>query len=388
MGAGLKPRAGAPGVSATLAASMAPADPYLLRDRRAIAALRLVDMLLRPLAAPRRPVPAQPSRVLVANGAHLGDLLLSLPAVAAIRRHWPEARVDLVCGRWAEPLARACGLFDEVHVFDHWVHDRSGHPLAVRWWRQLRTLPAAAASIRARRYELAIDLYGWFGHAGPLLRLAGVPVRVGFTSGGLGAMFTDPVAWPGRGHVSEAAAELLRAVAPDFDPGPLRPLWPGEPVAPPMAPGYLLVHTGTGAVAREWPEARWVALLTTLAAQGRRLVLAGAGARERDRAARLVEAVPGVADATGAGGWPAFAGLVRDAGAVICLESVCAHLAAAFERPTVCLFSADSDATLWGPRNDRAVLVRPPAAAGVGAITVDAVLAALQAVDPGPEPRP
>lgn len=366
---------------------MVPADPYLLRDRRAIAVLRLVDTLLRPLAAPRRPVPALPRRILIANGAHLGDLLLSLPAVAAIRRHWPEARVDLVCGRWALPLAQACGLFDEVHVFDHWVHDRSGRPLVARWWRQLRALPTAAAKIRARRYELAIDLYGWFGHAGTLLRLAGVPVRVGFTSGGLGAMFTHPVAWPGGGHVSEAPAALLHAVAPDFDPGPLRPLWPGESVSPAMAPGYLLVHTGTGALAREWPEGRWAALLQVLAAQGRGIVLAGAGARERDRAARLAAAVPGVADATGAEGWPAFAGLVRGAATVLCLESVCAHLAAAFERPTVCLFSADTEASLWGPRNDRAVLVRPPGGGAVGAITVDAVLAALHALESRPETR-
>lgn len=364
---------------------MARAPRYLLRDSRAIAALRLADLLLRPFASSRRSPPAHPRRVLVANGAHLGDVLLSLPAVVEIRRLWPEARVGLVCGSWAEPLARASGLFDELHLYEHWVHDRSGRPVAARWWRQLLALPAVAAEIRRSRYELAIDFYGWFGHAGPLLRLAGVPVRVGFTSGGLGAMFTHPVAWPGRGHVSETAAALLHAAAPDLDPGPLLPLWPGERVAPPVAPGYLLVHTGTGAVAREWPEARWAEVLQLLAGQGRRIVLAGAGARERARAARLAAAVPGVVDATGAEGWPAFAGLVHDAGAVLCLESVCAHLAAAFERPTVCLFSADTDAALWGPRNARALLVRAPAGAGVAAIGVDAVLDALRALESRPE---
>jgi len=361
--------------------------PYLIRSPIAYVVLRSIDVALRPWASPPVGTPPHPRRILVANGAHLGDLLLSLPAVAAIRRHWPEARVGLVCGRWAEPLARASGLFDQLHVHDHWVHDRGGRTLPARLTRHLSTLMATAGEIRASRYELAIDLYGWFGHAGPLLRLAGVPVRVGFTSGGLGAMFTHPVAWPGRGHVSEAAAALLHVAAPDLDPGPLLPLWPGERVAPPMAPGYLLVHTGTGAVAREWPEARWAELLQLLAGQGRRIVLAGAGARERARAARLAAAVPGVADATGAEGWPAFAGLVHDAGAVLCLESVCAHLAAAFARPTVCLFSADTDAALWGPRNARALLVRAPAGAGVAAIGVDAVLDALRALESRPEAR-
>jgi ADP-heptose:LPS heptosyltransferase len=95
--------------------------------------------------------------------------------------------------------------------------------------------------------------------------------------------------------------------------------------------------------------------------------------------------VPGAANATGAQGWPAFAGLVRDAGSVLCLESVCAHLASAFERPTVCLYSADSDAMLWGPRNARALLVRAPAGAGVADIGVEAVLDALRALESGPE---
>lgn len=359
---------------------------YHLRDPRALAAMRAIDGMIAPLrTAVPPPVPSRPERLLVAAWAHLGDLLLAMPALAALRARWPAARIDLLTGTAAAPLARASGLVDEVLALDHWALDRSGRPLPQRVARYLREAARLRRALRDRRHALSIDLYGWFPNTAALTRAAGIPVRVGFASGGGGPLLTHPVAWPEGLHVGEAPRALLGAIDPDHDWGPLAPLWPG-PAAPRPADGpgdYVLVHPGTGERDREWPDAHWITLLRALRDAGQAVRLTGAGARERDRCARLAATVPGVVDASG-GDWAAFAALVRDARAVVCLESLCAHVASAFQRPTVCLFGHVNDPALWGPRHPGARLVRPPERGASGEPAVPGRGGALAGLAPEP----
>lgn len=345
---------------------------YHLRAPAAIAAMRAIDSALTPLRQ-RRPQapPVAPERILVAQWAHLGDVLLALPAMAALRARYPDARIDLLAGGAAAPLALGGGIVDTVHRLDHWSLDRSGRPIARRWARYLRDAAAMCGRLRAIRYDVSIDLYGWFPNTSALCRAAGIPVRIGFASGGGGPLLTHPVPWPaGPVHVSRAPEALLRVLDSAHDWGDLAPCWPG-PVAAPADAGagtYVLVHTGTGERSREWPESKWTALLAAMRRAGLPVRVAGAGASECQRASRLAAAVPGVVDASGTD-WPGYLALVRDARLVICLESSCAHLAAALARPTVCLFGHVNDPARWGPRNAALTLVRPRAAVPGHALT-------------------
>jgi heptosyltransferase I len=60
------------------------------------------------------PDPAQLSSVLVFKPDEIGDAVYSLPAVAELRRHAPQARLTLVCRPLAAPLYERTGLFDEI----------------------------------------------------------------------------------------------------------------------------------------------------------------------------------------------------------------------------------------------------------------------------------
>jgi len=54
-------------------------------------------------------------RIVVLKADHIGDLLIAGPACDLLRRFFPFAEIDLVCGPWNVALARKLGVFDKVY---------------------------------------------------------------------------------------------------------------------------------------------------------------------------------------------------------------------------------------------------------------------------------
>lgn len=95
---------------------------------------------------------ADVSRILVLKLDHLGDFIIGLPALRAIRRHFPAAHITLVVGEWNEGLARRVGIADELLTFDAFPRN-TGEVAA--------DVAGKAAQFDAfvmGRYDLAIDL--------------------------------------------------------------------------------------------------------------------------------------------------------------------------------------------------------------------------------------
>src|SRR4051794_22264739 len=54
-------------------------------------------------------------RILVLRGGALGDFIVTLPALAALRKHWPSARIELVGNATAAALALTRHMIDAAH---------------------------------------------------------------------------------------------------------------------------------------------------------------------------------------------------------------------------------------------------------------------------------
>ncbi|MDE2491594.1 MAG: glycosyltransferase family 9 protein [Elusimicrobia bacterium] len=86
--------------------------------------------------------PTSPASILVVQLRRLGDVILTVPALEAIKKRWPAARLDfLVEAPGAEAVAGVPAI-DEVLVYD-----ARGALGALAWARR----------IRARRYDWVID---------------------------------------------------------------------------------------------------------------------------------------------------------------------------------------------------------------------------------------
>src|SRR4051794_33293804 len=57
-------------------------------------------------------------RIVVYRPGALGDTLLTLPTLVALRSRWPDAEVTLICRGDLRPLALASGLADAAYSND------------------------------------------------------------------------------------------------------------------------------------------------------------------------------------------------------------------------------------------------------------------------------
>ena len=60
----------------------------------------------------------QPVRILVLRLERIGDLLMTLPALAKLRAGLPDATIDLVVGSWNTSLAELLTVVDHVETVD------------------------------------------------------------------------------------------------------------------------------------------------------------------------------------------------------------------------------------------------------------------------------
>src|SRR4249919_2276714 len=99
--------AGVPRYNDTRTSRMAQLKIGSSRDAALVMA---ADMLLWPIGLTRRVwrrrPGAPPRQVLCLRLERLGDLIMTLPALAELRSRTPAAAIDLVVGRWNEELAR------------------------------------------------------------------------------------------------------------------------------------------------------------------------------------------------------------------------------------------------------------------------------------------
>lgn len=350
---------------------------YLAKNPWLVHSLRVCDAvlrILRPAAAPA--LPASPRRVLVALGGHLGDAVVATAAIEHLRRSLPESEIGVVLPSWSRAPLEGDPRIRWLHSIDHWKSNRASTGRFARWRRYRVTLRQALAEIRDVRYDVAVDLYAYFPNMSLALWRTGIPVRVGFTSGGLGALYTHPVAWEDDlRHVGEHQVDLVTRLASTARPDtPLRYSLHGPSgndaatadadrvLAAHGITGapYVLVHMGSGAPERRWPTEAWKALARKLADDGHLLVFTGRGPEEAAAVGAAVEGLPRAINLCDRLSWTQFVHAVRRAEAVVTVETVAAHVAAATDTPCVALWSGTTSRHHWGPAGSSVSLVMQP----------------------------
>jgi heptosyltransferase-2 len=119
--------------------------------------------------------------VLIRGTNWIGDVAMTFPAIAAVRQTLPKARITVLVKPWVADLVRMHPAVDDVLVYERpGRHDG------------LRGLFALAREIRQRRFDAAILLQNAF-EAAVIARLAGIPVRAGYSTDGRGPLLTHPV---------------------------------------------------------------------------------------------------------------------------------------------------------------------------------------------------
>ena len=196
-------------------------------------------------------------KILVLRGGALGDFVVTLPALAALRGRWPEARIELAGNATAAQLARNRGLVDAVH---------SQHE--ARWSALFGPAPLPR-EFREWLAEFDLVVNFWPDPEGDLARhLPATGIQ----------QFISAPAMPQVAPASAHYCAALRALGIETAEHAYRLRALPTADIPSATPAPIYVHPGSGSPRKNWPRGRWQTLMATLP-QPLALVL---GAAERD----------------------------------------------------------------------------------------------------------
>jgi len=300
-------------------------------------------------------VPAATERIAVRLPNWLGDTIMAVPALSALRAAWPDAEV-LAAGPWA-PLLAGQGLAEVLMAY----------PRA--WSGRLR----AADGLARFRPELAILLPNSLESA-LAARDARARRRVGFARGGRSALLTEavPVPEPRPHQIDEYLLLTERAGAPAVTREPrLTP--PAADSAERAEVARLLGESGVpsrgssprigvqlGAEygpAKRWPGERVVEFCRLAADKGATPVLLGAPGDTA--AAGAITASVRVPSLVGRDRPALLPAVLAELDALVSGDTGVAHLAAALGTPVATLFGP-TDPRLSAPRGRAAVSLTHP----------------------------
>jgi len=281
-------------------------------------------------------------RILLVKTSSLGDVIHNLPVVTDLRAHFPAAVIDWVVEEGFAELPR---LHPGV---------RRVLPVALRRWRGAlfaaatwREIGFFRAALQEESYDLVIDTQGLLKSA--LIARMARGRRCGMAAAAarepLAARFYDASFDVPRDLHAVLRNRRLAALAGAYVAAPAVDY--GIAVAPaPTANNSALLLTATSRDDKLWPEDRWIALGRALHERGLACLLPAGSATERERAARIAQAIPG-ATVLPPMRLTELAAQLAAARIVVGVDTGLAHLAAALGRPVLALFSA-SDPALTG----------------------------------------
>lgn len=284
----------------------------------------------------------RPRRVLVARADSAGDVLLTGPAIRAVRAG--ADAVTLLCGPRGRAAAELLPGVDEIIEWRlPWIDPAPESPGAAdieRLTARLATVDADEAIIFTSFHQSALPL-------ALMLRMAGVPRISAISDDYPGALLDIRHRAPLGIPEVERALSLAAAAGFPVPPGDdttLRLLGGLDDVSLPA--GYVVVHPGASVPARACPPETMRGIVTALVAAGRRVVVTG-GPADRELSARVARD-----DAVDLGGKTtmfSLASVIAGADCLVVGNTGPAHLAAAVRTPVVSLFAPTVPFGQWGP---------------------------------------
>ena len=310
-------------------------------------------------------------RILVVRVDLLGDVVLSLPAVRALRRAYPDAGIDMLVLKSTAGILKGDPDIDHVLAYDPHVWRRPGNYLHPGNWAEALGVLRA---MRSARYDLGVSISGDMGSI--LTRLSGARRRIGYAEEAYPFFLTDPV--PGgryrvRQHETEYVLALARAAGAATEPDDGRPSLSVDPEAAAHVTGMLrearhasgcrgpivTLHGGArNGQAKRWPTGHFARLAERLVGELDALVvLTGAPSEAPLAAAIEAECRFPLLNLLGRTSLLELVALLAVSDLVISGDSGPMHIAAAVQTPVIALHGP-TDPALSGPISPDAIVLR------------------------------
>jgi len=304
----------------------------------------------------------QIKRILIVRTDRVGDVILTTPAIKALRARFPQARLTILVTPVTCPLVQGNPFLDEV-ILD----DRKGVHKGFAGFLKL------VGALRRRRFDLAV-VFHTKRRTNLLCFLAGVKYRLGYRNNKFGFFLNCPVEdqrAEGHQHEAQYCLDLLQPlgiqstdletyvpVEPQAEEW-LRELFAGAEIKAPVA----AVHAGASDPSKQWPAECFAEVVKHLAdVHHCRIVMIGTEDQKGVVSAIQKKAGVSLLDMTGRTSVAQLTVLLRGCDFLLSNDSGPVHLADALQTPVVSIFTRNQpgiNPERWGPLSARSRWVAP-----------------------------
>lgn len=304
-----------------------------------------------------------PNKILIVRTDRIGDVVLSLPMIAALRRCFPEARISFLAQGYTSKLLHGQPGLDDVLLYA-----QNG---AVKRFAQI------LKELRAAAFDAVVVAHPTFRLA-LLVFMSGIPVRVGTGYRWYSFLFNRRVyehRKTAERHEAEYNLSLLRAIGCEVAGSPQPMLHIGSEAGIRVdeicarhgllnETHFIVLHPGSGGSARDWPPERFGELAAGLLAAGHRVVVTGGRGEEA-----LVQKVTAIAGGNavplvGVFSLDELALFLQRARLFVSNSTGPLHIAAALGIPVIAFYPPirACGSRRWGPIAARKIIFEPRAA--------------------------
>ena len=300
------------------------------------------------------------NRILVRATNWLGDAVMSLPALRALRQHFPQAEIAILAKPWVADLYQREPFCDRMIPY-------TARTLAEKW--------AAGRALARENFDCAILLQNAF-EAAAVAYLAGIPERIGYARDGRSPLLTRAIPVPRKGEIPRHERfyylELLHRAGildslPENDcirlDGATQSRAAGLARFHELGMGGTIVGISPGAAygtAKRWLPERFAEAASTLARELGAAVAIFGSKDERAWCASIAAAIPVPAhNFAGETTLAEYIDLAAACRVYLTNDSGGMHVASALGVPTVAIFGATDDIAT-GPTGPLARVVREP----------------------------
>ena len=306
-------------------------------------------------------LPTPPGKIAVLHAKALGDLLVILPALGAIKETYPNAELILLARPWVkEFLSARPSAVDrviDVPVFPGVNDDDAAATKGRVDWIDAADDSAAIQqfykAMRAEKFAVLIHLQGDGKAVNPFINRLGAGLTVGLRNEGAEPIdrFIPYVHYQSEILRNLEVVALVGACTTRLEPqvevtkideqetAPIRETIKRKP--------YVIVHAGADDVRRVWPASKFAKVADGLIDKGYQVVLTGTP-KEQEIVTTVMRAMDRAAIPCTSLGLGGLAALLGKSSLVISNDTGPLHLARAVGAPTIGIFWAPNVLN-WGP---------------------------------------
>ena len=302
-----------------------------------------------------------PKNILIVRTDRIGDVILTTPSIAALRQHYPKAKISILVAPATYDLVDGNSCLDEIII-----DDRAGEHKGVGYFKLI-------SLIRRKRFDVAI-IYHTKRRTNLACFLAGIPIRIGYKNKKFGFLLTHPIVdarQKGEKHEALYCLEVLKELG--IESTDMSVYLPVAEKSVQWVERFTMdhkiekndqliaIHAGASDPSKQWSEKNFAELVENLIDRYKAKIVMIGSSQVSDDAKKIILLVNGsIIDVTGQTTVGQLAALITRCDLLISNDSGPVHIAAGVGTPVISIFTRNQpgiNPERWKPLSERSRVV-------------------------------